>query len=227
MGSVSSSLGTISNASSALENGPGCSYSSVESDLHVKYGTQAYEIILKTSCFKEVVYCKHPVQAIYGTEDNPQRTPTSVNHDFLVLEITAKGTNDQDSRTFFIKAEKVGGWEAGVSSGIYVRLLEEEQVGRISDWRFYSWDCGSAPIPVPLNAIIKILENQDPKYTLLFNNCQHYAKAACKSVLLLLSEQPILPPNRSKSYWENEAQTVATKIIALRIGEVFTNEVAG
>ncbi|KAG6542260.1 hypothetical protein Mapa_016289 [Marchantia paleacea] len=140
----------------------------------------------------------------------PPRRWGFINHDYVVLHVTGEDAKGR-SHKFSIVAEKRGTGQAGDLPGIHIGLLSEPEPTNLGGNIFRSWNCFLTP--VPLHVLTKNLwEDHDPNYNFINKNCWHYAQAACKNVLLLLSEQPGVTAAQKRSFVEN-AEGVRNSVV--------------
>ncbi|KAG6557349.1 hypothetical protein Mapa_001278 [Marchantia paleacea] len=133
-----------------------------------------------------------------------------INHDYIVLFVTGKDAKGRIHK-FSIVAEKGGAGQAGDLPGIHIGLLNEAEVANLSGNIFRSWDCFLTP--VPLHVLTKNLwEDHDPNDNFINKNFWDYAQAACKNVLLLLSEQPGVTAAQKRLFVEN-AEEVRNSVV--------------
>ncbi|OAE26222.1 hypothetical protein AXG93_3786s1010 [Marchantia polymorpha subsp. ruderalis] len=135
-------------------------------------------------------------------------------HDFAVVRLTA--TNSEgELLELYISAEKEGRGQGGGTPGIYINLLTECELQNLQANILIIWDGFS--IQVPLDVLTtELFEGHDTDYNLLNKNCWNYAKAACRSVFRLLSQQPGVNPEQKQIFLEIAGEVsiyVATKVI--------------
>lgn len=146
----------------------------------------------------------------------PTRFDGLIHHDFAVVRLTA--TNSEGERLeLFISAEKERRGQGGGNPGIYINLLTDCALRNLQANILIAWD--GFWIQVPLDVLTtKLFEGHDTEYNLVMNNCWRYARAASRSVLLLLSQQPGVNPVQKQILLE-KAEEVSRFVITTAIWE--------
>ncbi|OAE34545.1 hypothetical protein AXG93_1247s1170 [Marchantia polymorpha subsp. ruderalis] len=194
----------------------------------LKYSKDDIDAIRSSTSVQFIYYCQSAFAstgscrwAWQRESARPAPLPVLPHHDFAVLRLKARNSEGKLLQ-FFISAEKEGRGQGGGTPGIYIHLLTRSAFRELRDNHniIYSWKGYS--IQVPLGDLTTTLEGHDTNYNLLNNNCWRYAKAACRSVILLLSQQPGVNPEQKQLLLKSSrmvSYTVTKKAIK-KIGDI-------